>query len=216
MCIRDRLCNGQEPTLSSAAILSSRFPFISPAGRLTCERRSNAPGVLAVDGGYVDNTGASALIAIWPHLTDRINEHNRTADWCAVPIMVQIDNGGESLDLSDDRGDVSQLGAPLRAFLNAGNASRDTRIKAIARDMFTDTPAMGLDPSIEFRAPDGRDVAHYLRIFPVAEPGRDASLGWQVSSASRELFIKQLDTATASPMDGATLMDYLAGQLTWS
>ncbi len=214
--VLDLLCNGQDLPLSSAAILSSRFPFISPAGRLTCDKRADAPEVLAVDGGYVDNTGASPLIAIWPHLTDRINEHNRTEGWCVVPIMVQIDNGGESLDLSGDRGNVSQVVAPLRAFFNAGNASRDTRIKAIARDMFTDASALGLDPEIEFWDPEDGDVAHYLRIFPVAEPGRDASLGWQVSSASRELFVKQLENATAEPMDGATLIDYLTGQMTCS
>jgi hypothetical protein len=214
--VYDLLCNGQDLTLSNAAILSSRFPFISPAGRVTCDSREDAPEVLAVDGGYVDNTGASALLAIWPQLTARINEHNRTADWCVLPIMVQIDNGGESLDLSSDRGSVSQFIAPLRAFLNAGNASRDTRIKAIARDMFTDTPITGLDPDIEFWDSANEDVSHYLRIFPVAEPGRDASLGWQVSSASRELLVTQLDNAIAEPMDGATLIEYLTGQMTCS
>ncbi|MBR0647142.1 patatin-like phospholipase family protein [Plastoroseomonas hellenica] len=53
------LLSGREVRLSTAVLLSARFPGISPAGRVPVER---APGheYLIVDGGYADNSGGAS------------------------------------------------------------------------------------------------------------------------------------------------------------
>jgi predicted acylesterase/phospholipase RssA len=47
--------------LSTAAVLSARFPLVSPAGNLLFQQHSS---LMLVDGGYLDNTGTETLGAV--------------------------------------------------------------------------------------------------------------------------------------------------------
>ena len=55
--------------LSTAAVLSARFPLISPEGNI---RRAKGDLITrVVDGGYFDNSGLATLAELIPHLTAR-------------------------------------------------------------------------------------------------------------------------------------------------
>ena len=57
-----RLLADQDIPLSTAVLMSARFPLISPMGLFP--EQSPAGGIEAVDGGFVDNSGAATLIEI--------------------------------------------------------------------------------------------------------------------------------------------------------
>ena len=79
--------------LSSAALLSARFPFVSPAGRIA-QDCGNRKVSYVVDGGYLETSGASPIIEILGRLLPRITENNEDPDRrCVVPFFIQIDNG---------------------------------------------------------------------------------------------------------------------------
>jgi hypothetical protein len=52
---------------STAAFLSARFPFVSPAGEMDIGKGRR---LSLVDGGYVDNTGTETIAAIVSELSD--------------------------------------------------------------------------------------------------------------------------------------------------
>lgn len=54
--------------LSTAAVLGSRFPYVSPAGEINHN--------YFVDGGYYDNSGAGITLELMRHLYKRINNPN--------------------------------------------------------------------------------------------------------------------------------------------
>ncbi|MCP9000305.1 patatin-like phospholipase family protein [Pseudarthrobacter sp. RMG13] len=66
---------------STAAMLSARFPFVTPAGRLPKgDGPCNSPDLVQlVDGGYADNTGLSTLADLAPEVAERIMKANTAA-----------------------------------------------------------------------------------------------------------------------------------------
>ena len=60
-CTFPGLEKGKDVRLSTAVVMSARFPIVSPAG--TLRNRADAVVERVVDGGYFDNTGLEALIA---------------------------------------------------------------------------------------------------------------------------------------------------------
>jgi hypothetical protein len=84
------LCTDKDVRLSTAALLSARFPFVSPSGRVRCEE---GPSAYVVDGGYWDNTASSTIIEIYDHLRRDIADFNLASPRdCIVPFLIQIDN----------------------------------------------------------------------------------------------------------------------------
>ena len=96
----DYLCHRNfDVPLSTAALLSARFPFVNPSGRVPrkCETQSfRAPVAYVVDGGYLDTSGASPILELMQPLGTMIgkwNDAHRADKQCIVPLMIQIDNG---------------------------------------------------------------------------------------------------------------------------
>ena len=92
----DTLC--QTMTLGAAAMLTNRFPFVNPAGRI--EGKGHF-----VDGGYFDNTGGATTMDILAaisdslHLFSLVNKQDSSAFREAYEklrfYVVKIDNDGE-------------------------------------------------------------------------------------------------------------------------
>lgn len=59
--------------LSTAALVSARFPWVSPTGALTS---CADPGhrTFDVDGGLLDSSAASPLVELWPAIAARIEQ----------------------------------------------------------------------------------------------------------------------------------------------
>jgi hypothetical protein len=80
--LADFVCADQQPRLSTAVLLSARFPVISPSGHL---ERPPCPGdgppprpeTFVVDGGYLDNSGADTALDLWSALAPLVEENNQ-------------------------------------------------------------------------------------------------------------------------------------------
>jgi hypothetical protein len=101
--------------VSTAAHMSARFTYVSPAGRF-------ASGERIVDGGYFENSGTATASDI----LDIVQEVNEQQDYAAYPIIIIISNDpGASTGAKTNAGGqafLSELLAPVQAFLHTREA----------------------------------------------------------------------------------------------
>jgi hypothetical protein len=112
---------GTELPLSTAAHLSARFTYVSPAG-LVDTRRTNAPRwIRLVDGGYFDNSGTATLqeIARVIQRTHRMMQSGRPMRVFVlhIPNDPPNDREPEGEGLLNGRVALSESLAPIRALL---------------------------------------------------------------------------------------------------
>ncbi len=180
----DYLCATEDVRLSTAAFLSARFPFVSPTGDLrsapdrgqTCPR-TDLPPLAIADGGYRDNTGASALLETWSEVAPLVAQHNKTMPTCIVPVFIEIDNGYRNRNATAAPGRLGQLLAPLTG-ATAVFGSRDAGwIEQVANQFSRD-----LGPGVQVVDSTGAAVTdRFTRLSLFAHPGVQAPLGWSLS-----------------------------------
>lgn len=161
----DVLCD--DITAASAALLSARFPFVSPSGRIDrCDSGPRLPeSVEVVDGGYRETSGASSVVEAWPRLG---TELATAAGRCVVPVFVQIDNGYRSDEIAPS-GSSGQLLAPLIGLSNT---------------------AAGYEAAA--RSASRRQFDQWFTITTRAHPGSQAPLGWVLSGDAKADLENQL------------------------
>jgi hypothetical protein len=177
----DYLCRNRDIRLSTAALLSARFPYVSPSGRLVkCNDTEQSTATYLVDGGYFDNTGASPIVELWAALEPLVAAHNATAATCIAPFVVDIDNHYGEPPGPQPGPRPREVQVPLQTLLGTRNAKEANSRQAAA-----------LGASLPF----GRDlvvmqgsdeVDRFARIYPRAHPGTRAPLGWALSRAARD------------------------------
>lgn len=137
--LAQRFAGDADLAFSTAAILSARFPYMSPAGGLYFNGRWNH----YVDGGYFDNSGAGIVTEILRHIATERRRSPHTA-WIqrVRPVVLHISNtaperpdGGEGRlhTLAND------LAAPLLTVLGTYTAQtgiNDERLRAELRHSF--------------------------------------------------------------------------------
>ena len=183
----DYLCRpGGDVRLSTAALLSARFPYVNPSGRIVPDRGCAGdlpPTLHAVDGGYLDTSGASTLVelsAVLQPLVERWNHDHASAGACIVPFAVQIDNGFEST-AAPTATRPSQLLAPP-ATLSASRIGRAAEAKAALAFLYS-RPFPGVTVAGDAGArPLADRYAHFVN---EAHPGPGAPLGWAQSRLSQ-------------------------------
>jgi hypothetical protein len=175
--IADYLCPGQDIRLSTAALMSARFPFVSPSGKVGCSKNANGTSYV-VDGGYFDNTGTSTINELWAKLKLRVAWHNRstmaskTNPTCIVPYLIEIDNHyGPASPPPNAR--PSELTVPTTTLGNLMNAHEANA---------------ALEAAMQFSR--GRRLAI---IYPRSHPGTEAPLGWTMSDIAQSDLQSQLD-----------------------
>ncbi|MBK7940643.1 MAG: patatin-like phospholipase family protein [Flavobacteriales bacterium] len=137
--LAQRFAGDADLAFSTAAILSARFPYMSPAGGLYFNGRWNH----YVDGGYFDNSGAGIVTEILRHIaTLRMNSPDTAWIQRVRPVVLHISNtapdrpdGGEGRlhTLAND------LAAPLLTVLGTYTAQtgiNDERLRAELRHSF--------------------------------------------------------------------------------
>jgi hypothetical protein len=196
------LCEGQDISLAEAALLSARFPVISPVavvqqcdageagGVESTEVGDPDPETFVVDGGYLDGSGTATALDVWNALAPMLTNHNLDPDAtaCVVPFFVQIDNSYlEPSGPGDTKAPprfvvLQELSAFGRSSGGYTTTSRQAAQIAFGR-AFT---LGGVD--ITTSAGTGLDD-RYVRLSPVAHPGAEAPLGWTLSDAAfQDLF----------------------------
>lgn len=161
----DVLCD--DLSAASAALLSARFPFVSPSGRIDrCDGGPRPPeSVEVVDGGYRETSGASSVVEAWPRLgTELATASGR----CVLPVFVQIDNGYHRDEIAPS-GSSSQLLAPVVGLSNT---------------------AAGYEAAA--RSASRRQFDQWFTITTRAHPGSQAPLGWVLSGDAKADLENQL------------------------
>ncbi|MEA2471494.1 MAG: hypothetical protein QOE38_2493, partial [Thermoleophilaceae bacterium] len=187
--LSDFLCDGQDVRRSTAALLSARFPYISPSGRVTeCAHpgRQDARVEYVVDGGYVDRTGAATMLDVW-----RAIEPLAASDACLAPVYVQLENGYVKVASAPGGARPGELTVPLRAIVQAYQ---------------NDTYALGAEARIAF------GQSSYHQFAPTSRPGVEAPLGWVLSGSAQRDLDDQRAHVESRP-EWRTLRDLLEGRL---
>jgi hypothetical protein len=206
----------QDLRLSTAALLSARFPEVSPAGRLQfCdERRQGSPprNKFVLDGGIIEGSASEAALAAWEQLRPLIEAHNAAGDTpCLVPFFVQLDNDYLVSTNETAQRPPNQLQAPLQASSAAGRGSRAQRIRLATALAFSGATV----GSVEVHGPDGAPLTtRYERLVPLGHPGPQASLGWALSTQTQHDLENQLHQENRAAVQ--TIRGWLTGKLTCS
>ena len=196
--LNEFLCNEegeskQDIRLSTAALLSARFPYVAPAGRVVkCDEPEGQSATYVVDGGYFDTSAASPIVEVWQALEPWVIDYNlRSPDSCLVPFLIQLDNG-----YSEPRGphpNARPLEAlvPLKAAAAARNAreanARQAAALSFAQRLFTDDDrdsAVDLGFGLRFNHESGQELVRFAHVYPRAHPGTRAPLGWALSDSA--------------------------------
>jgi hypothetical protein len=192
----------------TAAMLSARFPYITPSGVVTTCDNKNAIAGQFVDGGYVDSSGLITLADLLPSLTGALRAHNAAALAQArpgqpvtlvVPVVVYLGNSPRPVPVDSPTASlVQEPFVPLDAKSAAGNqlSVSDTLLQRI-QGMLGDSQWLPCVPGLtgcaaatsaaEQAIPD-----QAIFVSPRTEPQIPAPLGWVLSAASRNSLDKAL------------------------
>ncbi len=195
--LSDLLClRPLDLNLSTAALLSARFPFVNPAGRVAsqCLFSARQAVVHGVDGGYLDTSGASPIVELMAALGPEIERWNAEpthAGTCLVPFMIQIDNGFEDTSPPRDGRRPPELLIPLRTVFDT-RIGRAAEARTAAAQLFTRPyPAATVKDGARTVAVTDR-YAHFVN---QAHPGPAAPFGWAQSRFSQHELESQLGQA---------------------
>jgi hypothetical protein len=142
--------------------------------------RREARITYVVDGGYIDRTGAAAMLDLWHAIEPEVRRRKRQGD-CLVPVFVQLENSYERLATAPAGSRPGELTVPLRAYGEAG-ADRQWVVSAQAQRAF--------------------GPQHYVRLAPTRRPGVQAPLGWVLSGTAQRDLDEQRQKLRSDPRVG--------------
>jgi hypothetical protein len=202
--------------LSTAAHMSARFTFVSPAGRFT-------DGSHIVDGGYFENSAATTALEIVTRIKD-VCAHDRIANVDVKVIMISNDPRKGSIAIAPAKPGpeppgpkrtkpmttqgqfLGELTAPLYALLNTRSARGTYAQKAIKREQRRFKVGVTAAPSeTEETQPTTKDIFYFtLRDTNVPLP-----LGWMLSAAAAKTMQDQLRLEDDVVHNGTAMDDVL-------
>ena len=200
---------------ATAAMLSSRFPFVTPAGRVsssTVAEGCDIDEMQLVDGGYFEASGLGTIADLAPALAKVVADHNARAASgsgpVVVPVVVFLDNS-PGADVAEN---PPQLSAEITVPLVGRSAERlqvvpGTWIQRISTAFVNVCPEPGGAAAIDECAGAQRAVRSALPdgvvvVAPNTEPSIEAPLGWTLSQQSRSvLCVKLRDQMTPDVVD---------------
>jgi len=194
---------------ATAALLSARFPYVTPSGVVNgCGRLAATQVEQYVDGGYADSTGLATLAGLAPQLMTAIRQHNEYALASArpgrpvtlvVPVTVYLGNSPQPEPIT---GAIAASPPQPLIPLQSGAASAQSQLTgstallqqlsaATSRGQWlscapSPSPASGPGACARDLAAAARTVPQRLiLVVPREFPSVAAPLGWVLSPASR-------------------------------
>jgi hypothetical protein len=209
----DSLCGvhaGSRPeslSYATAALLSARFPYVSPSGQLYgCDRPGEANGVptAIVDGGYAENTGVGTLLDLWPKLEPLIAKHNAQtvehlgADPAArnavvVPFLVEVDNHYAQVAAP------TEPAATIELLIPPSTKNRPDRLDDAVMEARAAATFQGPVPGTQVPGTLNSESGRYLKISPHTSPGLPAPLAWTLSRLATDDLAAQRTEALQKP-----------------
>lgn len=176
--------------ISTATLLSARFPFVTPSGKVEgCDGSAS----YLVDGGYRDTSAASTLVELWPRIDEQLqllSDSQQQLD-DVRSIFIQIDNG----------------------YHDATAPQPDSRPNELLVPSNSRAEAMGGVANASKQAAE-RVFDCFIRITTLAHPGSQAPLGWVLSESSQTSLDNQLIANAAEIETARTLLDDPAASTT--
>jgi hypothetical protein len=121
----DEVAPGRDPTLIGAALVSARFPYITPPATLPCTKSKWR----LVDGGYFENSGLTTALEIADELVASAKEQRREIRI----VLVQLENHDASPADEGPSTSLVELLTPFRASLATRDARADQARDAVER-----------------------------------------------------------------------------------
>lgn len=201
---------------STAAMLSARFPFVTPGGRLPVSNGGGCSGTMLpsgasgpdaqlVDGGYSEGSGLGALSDLVPEILENVNAHNQCvreaadssaaedATTCAssalvMPIVVYLKNE-RGFEVDSDAGALAaEFLVPLAGLKSKGLQNGEKAWLQRLSDQLSGV----VDPR---DCGDSAVCKHpVVVISAVTTPAIAPPLGWTLSNFSRVSMQDALDT----------------------
>jgi len=211
---------GKGIRLSTAALNSARFTYVSPAGTLESPNREKVGHIL--DGGYFENSGARTAIDLANSIRS-VDENQRIVlvEIMNDPAVSEINASREpdesaptTIDVSEKdmfSGVINEVVAPIGGLL----ATREGRGHLEAKLAAIKSGAVNLRDQSEAQSPSNVD---YVLIRMCMKEGKQPPLGWVLNSRSTEaikaLFDQQVtddDKLACNPLFGLKLIAEAAG-----
>jgi hypothetical protein len=122
----DEVAPGRDPTLIGAALVSARFPYITPAATLPCAKSEWR----LVDGGYFENSGLTTALEIADELVSSAKEQKLEIKI----VFLQLENGEASPVDEGPSTSLVELLTPFRASLATRSARAEQARDIVERD----------------------------------------------------------------------------------
>jgi len=205
---------------ATAAMLSARFPVITPAARIEPGGGCGGQGMQLVDGGYAEGSGLGTAADLAPVVADRISVWNAGEGADAppvVPILVYLKNSS-GYDLRQDLEGVAA--EPLVPVVGAAALSKSGTEQVLRQRVSAAFRTIG-----EPDEPAGDAIAALREVIPglavtvapSTEPAVVPPLGWALSGYSigslergidRQLRGSETDVEDGGPPTLRTLLDF--------
>jgi hypothetical protein len=196
---------------STAALLTARVPYLTPAGRLiACSEEPGAPRAHAVDGAFRDASAASPLVELWPEVESLVTELNVLGD-CIVPYFIQIDGDPDLLPATNVGNPPSQLSAPLDALRSAPGGYADAARVAAQRAFTGPVDSAGTQAFFEG---EPLTAPRWSRFAPRSQPAASADDSWVLSDNEREDLRQQVAFETETITRLRRVLDAPPGSMT--
>lgn len=158
--------------LSTAALNAARFPYVSPAGMF---QEDTSPPTFALDGGLVDNSGATALLqALHSLKVDKKLDAGSTQ--CVSPRLVIFDSTQATSGNLQGTDRPLHLLAPIASAMNGFRRNETTPTARLADEVAA--LAHACDQTSRQDA--------VVVISPKEQPNSGLPLGWTLSELSRD------------------------------
>jgi hypothetical protein len=155
--------------ISTAAMLSARFPVISPVGYM----RTAGKTIALVDGGYFDNTGSVTMARVVTALVDVIE--NRSACVLKVVKPIYVEKNANKSDVTPSSWELGPILHALTAVLGAKSSSDEDWLQAKSAA----ENKIEIQDSIEIKVEED-------------ETNNKLPLGWFISKDSRDYIRKRI------------------------
>ncbi|HEV7714008.1 MAG TPA: hypothetical protein VGO53_00310 [Steroidobacteraceae bacterium] len=183
---------GTELPLSTAAHLSARFTYVSPAGLVDTRRKAGARRwVRLVDGGYFDNSGTATLEEIARRI-QRVHARMPNPRRPMRIIVLHIPNSPPNVPPAREglggRVLLSESLSPIRALLAARGAHATQAVEFMRSGADKGSSEVGA------LSPDGTEKDHSVEFITLNlyRDRADLPLGWDLSSQVRRQIQGQL------------------------
>lgn len=170
--------------LSTAAFVSARFPWVSPAATIPAKDDFSPPGIKKtrlVDGGYFDNSGVETAVDLLQSLEDQLAELNKVAGRPkVVPKLIVL--GGGSYPVRDSFA-LGETMEPIRTLLSTRESrayiaiNKASRIPQLRNQTF----------DREVRGTINQVTIKPMRLVNLKKHSYELPLGWAMSLKTREI-----------------------------